>query len=108
RKQQIRTQKRTFVFPPFVVHLKKSLRNTMATYSEPPSSPEITKLVNKLVQRFICIEITNHDQSREQSLARQRNEMLQYCMRILGSRISPTIVPDDYNVSQLIQKKCKS
>ena len=33
--------------------------------------------------------------------------LLQYVVRILGSRMAPSVVGDEHHLSQVIQKKCK-
>jgi hypothetical protein len=61
-------------------------------------SKRITYLLQRLVQNFTIGVDPSYSESQTQSL-------LEYVLRILGSRISPSIVGDEYSTSQLIQKK---
>ncbi|KAI9138608.1 Spc98 family-domain-containing protein [Paraphysoderma sedebokerense] len=78
----------------------------------------LTQSIVALVRRFVGSENefdqpdstadignANHVKEEKEESDRRVNRMTEYCMRILGSRITSSIVQDDVHISDMIKKK---
>lgn len=66
-------------------------------------SSSVPVLLNRLIEQFIPSS-TKENENTHQSNKRQK---LALFMRLLGSRLTPSIVPDEFQIFQQIQKTCK-
>jgi hypothetical protein len=71
------------------------------------AASEISKLTNQLVSSFLYKHGNSSESNEEEQhrIEAKKERLLQYCMRIYDSRLSPSIIKSDFSISQIIQKK---
>ncbi|CAJ0632189.1 7153_t:CDS:10 [Entrophospora sp. SA101] len=89
--------------------------NTAISFTNNNNNPQgneieferISHTLNSLIKHFLLENVNNFNGKnlKKNEITLQQKRIFDYCMRILGSRMTPSIVNDEVHISDLIKKK---